>query len=168
MHNKSQKARSPLPGMSSIQAMTGDGSMKYNINVTKSAWRRVRKPSRATLAAIGSQDATCKAVEIKRRTQTLDCAGATGKNESNKSFVKAAVILCGASFLLVTGIGIVTGGGSRNTGATASATEKGKKRSPLRTAAGRQAFKGSVTSLDEQKSQSTNISRNPKHKSTNR
>jgi hypothetical protein len=139
--------------------------MKYNINVSKSVWRRMRKPSRATLAAIGSQNATCESGrEIKRRTQTLDSAGAAGKNESNKKFVKAAVILCGASFLLVTGIGIVTGGGSRNTGAIAGAAEKEKKRSPPRTAAGRQAFKGSGTSPDEQKSQSTNISRNPKHK----
>jgi hypothetical protein len=31
--------------------------MKYNINVIKSVWRRLRKPSRATLAAIRSKDA---------------------------------------------------------------------------------------------------------------
>lgn len=31
--------------------------MKYNINVIKSVWRRLRKPSRATLDAICSKDA---------------------------------------------------------------------------------------------------------------
>jgi|SRR6516165_7838106 hypothetical protein len=31
--------------------------MKYNINVFKSVWRRVRKPSRATLNVMCSQDA---------------------------------------------------------------------------------------------------------------
>src|SRR5262249_40091671 len=32
--------------------------MKYNINVIKSVWRRLRKPSRATLDAIRSQSTT--------------------------------------------------------------------------------------------------------------
>jgi hypothetical protein len=32
-------------------------SMRYNINVIKSAWRRLHKPSRATLHAICSQNA---------------------------------------------------------------------------------------------------------------
>jgi hypothetical protein len=31
--------------------------MKYNINVIKSVWRRLRKPSRATLGALCSKDA---------------------------------------------------------------------------------------------------------------
>jgi hypothetical protein len=31
--------------------------MKYNINVIKSVWRRLPKPSRATLDAISSEDA---------------------------------------------------------------------------------------------------------------
>jgi hypothetical protein len=31
--------------------------MKYNLNVNKSVWRRLRKPSRATLDALWSKDA---------------------------------------------------------------------------------------------------------------
>lgn len=31
--------------------------MKYNINVIKSVWRKVRKPSRATLDAVSSKNA---------------------------------------------------------------------------------------------------------------
>ena len=46
-----------------------------NIEILESVWRRWRKPSRATLAAIGSQNATCEpGGEIKRRAQTLDSA----------------------------------------------------------------------------------------------
>jgi hypothetical protein len=49
--------------------------MKPNINVIKSVWRHWRRPSRATLAAIGFQNATFEAGgEIKRRAQTLDSA----------------------------------------------------------------------------------------------
>jgi hypothetical protein len=43
--------------------------MKYNINVIKSVWRRLRKPSRVTLDAIGSQNS-----QQKPLTQTLDFA----------------------------------------------------------------------------------------------
>jgi hypothetical protein len=64
--------------------------MKYNINVIESFWRRWRKPSRATLDAIGSENprtvpidgrrtprntnyATCAAdSEVGRKAQTLD------------------------------------------------------------------------------------------------
>jgi hypothetical protein len=64
--------------------------MKYNINVIESVWRRWRKPSRATLDAIGSENprtvridgrrtprnanyATCAAdSEVGRKAQTLD------------------------------------------------------------------------------------------------
>jgi hypothetical protein len=35
----------------------GGGAMKYNIKVIKSVWRRVRKPSQATLEAICSKNA---------------------------------------------------------------------------------------------------------------
>jgi hypothetical protein len=35
----------------------GGGAMKYNINVIKSVWRRVRKPNRATLDAVSSKNA---------------------------------------------------------------------------------------------------------------
>jgi hypothetical protein len=49
--------------------------MKHNINVIKSVWRRWQKPTRATLAAIGSQNAMYEAGGgIKRRAQTLDSA----------------------------------------------------------------------------------------------
>jgi hypothetical protein len=44
-------------------------AMKYNINVIKSVWRRLRKPSRATLAAIDSQNS-----QKTLLTQTLDSA----------------------------------------------------------------------------------------------
>jgi glycerol kinase len=40
--------------------------MKYNINVIKSVWRRLRKPSRATLDAICSQNAVY--TEANRKT----------------------------------------------------------------------------------------------------
>ena len=43
--------------------------MKYNINVIKSVWRRLRKPSRVTLDVISSQNA-----QKKPLTQTLDSA----------------------------------------------------------------------------------------------
>jgi hypothetical protein len=43
--------------------------MKYNINVIKSVWRQWRKPSRATLAAIGSQN-----LRNTPATQALDSA----------------------------------------------------------------------------------------------
>jgi len=43
--------------------------MKYNIYVIKSVWRQLRRPSRATLDAISSQNAQKKAL-----TQTLDSA----------------------------------------------------------------------------------------------
>ena len=43
--------------------------MKYNINVMKSVWRRLRKPSRATLDAISSQNS-----QKKPLTQALDSA----------------------------------------------------------------------------------------------
>jgi len=42
-------------------------AMKYNINVIKSVWRRLRKPGRATLAAIDSQNSQKTFLE-----QTLD------------------------------------------------------------------------------------------------
>jgi hypothetical protein len=43
--------------------------MKYNINVSKSVWRRLRKPSRVTLDAISSQNS-----QKNPLTQTLDSA----------------------------------------------------------------------------------------------
>ena len=43
--------------------------MKYNINVIKSVWRRVRKPSRVTLDAISSQNSQKKSL-----METLDSA----------------------------------------------------------------------------------------------
>jgi hypothetical protein len=43
--------------------------MNYNINVIKSVWRRLRKPSRATLDAISSQNS-----QQKPLTQTVDSA----------------------------------------------------------------------------------------------
>jgi hypothetical protein len=43
--------------------------MKYNINVIKSVWRQWRKPSGATLAAIGSQN-----LRNTPATQALDSA----------------------------------------------------------------------------------------------
>ena len=43
--------------------------MKYNINVIKSVWRRLPKPSRVTLDAISSQNS-----QQKPLTQTLDSA----------------------------------------------------------------------------------------------
>jgi hypothetical protein len=51
--------------------------MKHNINVIKSVWRRWRKPSRTTIAAICSQnpqnDPAYEADrETKRKAQTLD------------------------------------------------------------------------------------------------
>jgi hypothetical protein len=53
--------------------------MKHNINVIKSVWRRWRKPSRATIAAICSQNpqndpAYLAGRETKRKAQTLDSA----------------------------------------------------------------------------------------------
>jgi hypothetical protein len=53
--------------------------MKHNINVIKSVWRRWRKPTRATITAICSQnpqnDPACLAGrETKRKAQTLDSA----------------------------------------------------------------------------------------------
>jgi hypothetical protein len=53
--------------------------MEYNINVIKSVWRRLRKPSRATLDAICSQNAQNYpayeiAGETKRKAETLDSA----------------------------------------------------------------------------------------------
>jgi hypothetical protein len=45
--------------------------MKYNINVIKSVWRRLRKPSRATLDAICSKDAVYS--EVLSKTGTNDC-----------------------------------------------------------------------------------------------
>jgi hypothetical protein len=41
--------------------------MKYNINVIKSVWHRLRKPSRATLDAICSKDAAQRSVLPKAR-----------------------------------------------------------------------------------------------------
>jgi len=49
--------------------MTRERRMKYNINVIKSVWRRLRKPSRVTLDVISSQNA-----QKKPLTQTLDSA----------------------------------------------------------------------------------------------
>jgi hypothetical protein len=51
--------------------------MEYNINVIKSVWRRVRRPSRATLDAICSQNPPNYPVydagrEAKRKAETLD------------------------------------------------------------------------------------------------
>jgi hypothetical protein len=51
--------------------------MKYNINVIESVWRRWRKPSGATMAAICSQNpqndpAYEASRETKRKAQTLD------------------------------------------------------------------------------------------------
>ena len=43
--------------------------MKYNINLIKSVWRRLPKPSRVTLDAITSQNS-----QSMRLTQTLDSA----------------------------------------------------------------------------------------------
>jgi len=43
--------------------------MKYNINLIKSVWRGLRKPSRATLDAIGSQNS-----QKMPSTQALDFA----------------------------------------------------------------------------------------------
>jgi hypothetical protein len=43
--------------------------MKYNINVIKSVWRQWRKPGRATLDVIGSQNS-----QNMPSTQTLDSA----------------------------------------------------------------------------------------------
>jgi hypothetical protein len=49
--------------------------MKHNINVIESVWRRLRKPTRAPLAAICSQDGMYEAgIETKRKAQTLDSA----------------------------------------------------------------------------------------------
>jgi hypothetical protein len=53
--------------------------MKYNINVIKSVWGRLRKPSRATLAAFCSQNpqnypAYEAGIEVKRKAQMLDSA----------------------------------------------------------------------------------------------
>jgi hypothetical protein len=53
--------------------------MKHNINVIKSVWRQWRKPSRATIAAISSQNpqnypAYETSRETKRKAQTLDSA----------------------------------------------------------------------------------------------
>ena len=53
--------------------------MKYNISVIKSVWRRWHKPSRATIAAICSQNAQNYpayeiAGETKRKAETLDSA----------------------------------------------------------------------------------------------
>lgn len=49
--------------------------MKHNINVIKSVWRRWRKPSRTTIAAIGLQNAMYEAGrETTRKAQTLDSA----------------------------------------------------------------------------------------------
>ena len=49
--------------------MTRERRMKYNINVIKSVWRRLRKPSRVTLDVISSQNA-----QKKPLMQTLDSA----------------------------------------------------------------------------------------------
>ncbi len=43
--------------------------MKYNINVMKSVWRRLRRPSRVTLDAISSQNSQKKSL-----METLDSA----------------------------------------------------------------------------------------------
>ena len=43
--------------------------MKYNINVMKSVWRRLRRPSRVTLDAISSQNSRKKSL-----METLDSA----------------------------------------------------------------------------------------------
>jgi hypothetical protein len=43
--------------------------MKYSINVIKSVWRRLPKPSRVTLNAVGSRNS-----QKKPLTQTLDSA----------------------------------------------------------------------------------------------
>jgi hypothetical protein len=49
--------------------------MKHNINIIRSVWRQWRKPSRATLDAICSQNAMYEAgTETKRRAQLLDSA----------------------------------------------------------------------------------------------
>jgi hypothetical protein len=49
--------------------------MKHNINVIESVWRRLRKPTRAPLAAICSQNGMYEAgIETKRKAQTLDSA----------------------------------------------------------------------------------------------
>jgi hypothetical protein len=55
--------------------------MKYNINVIKSVWRRLRKPSRATLDAIRSK----YAVHSKVFPQT-DIFGERWKHLFNKTF----------------------------------------------------------------------------------
>jgi len=53
----------------SVHAVTVRESMEYNINVFKSVWRRLRKPSRATLDAIFSQNALCTEANGKTDAQ---------------------------------------------------------------------------------------------------